>query len=159
MLYCKFSEEIASTGEVYILLDHLYKRGEYLECLYCSIYFYKRGTSTREVLLQERYFYKKSTSTREVSSRPTLTIGAVPVSPHAVSLAFGFFLPVGHYKVVSPQLGLYCLIHFISRDTGWSRLFLDWRTCRSSILSRILALPKVASKAYILPFILCVLGC
>ena len=142
VLYCKFSEEIASTGEVYILLDHLYKRGEYLECLYCSIYFYKRGTSTREV-----------------SSRPTLTIGAVPVSPHAVSLAFGFFLPVGHYKVVSPQLGLYCLIHFLSRDTGWSWLFLDWGTYRSSLLFRILALPKVAWKAYILPLILCVLGC
>ena len=29
VLYCKFSEEIASTREVYILLDHFYKRGVY----------------------------------------------------------------------------------------------------------------------------------
>ena len=105
-------------------------------------------------------FLFDSTSTKEViSSRPTLTLGAVPVSPHAVSLTFGFFLPAGYYKVVSLQLGLYCLIHFSSRVTGWSWLFLDWRTYRSSLLSRILALPKVAWKAYILFLILCVLGC
>ena len=126
-------------------------------CIYCSI------TSAREVYIRSLYcsihFYKRSTFSREVSSsRPTPTIGAVPVSHQAVGLTLGSFLPVGLYKV-SLQLGSILLNSLLIKRPWMEFIVLGLRNLPKLSIVQDFAQYKVAYEALILSLTLCLLGC